>query len=95
MEFPCIYLPRPPSFTAEDYKKSHEEGNRVVHDFVLWGLTLGMISDMMKLTGLPGITYSSFLVRHARTIMAIHTNIKPIFIVSIACWIAAIVYARL
>ncbi|KAG9407251.1 hypothetical protein AC1031_001944 [Aphanomyces cochlioides] len=56
IDFPCIYLPRP-NGQPEDDKERH------VHDFVLWGLTYNMVSDILHAGGFEKLPMLSEAVR--------------------------------
>ncbi|OQR81077.1 hypothetical protein ACHHYP_16786 [Achlya hypogyna] len=65
ISFPCIYLPRP----TDDAAAPDVTSPRPVHDFVLWGLTYTMLSDLLRAGGLPALPTTSASLRWARSFL--------------------------
>ncbi|KAF0689100.1 Aste57867_19372 [Aphanomyces stellatus] len=61
VRFPCIYLDRP-----EDHPDDDDTAPRKVHDFVLWGLTYNMVSEIMVAGGAERLPSMSGVVRELR-----------------------------
>ncbi|EQC30748.1 hypothetical protein SDRG_11508 [Saprolegnia diclina VS20] len=63
--FPCIYLPRP----KEENDVVDATAPRQANNFVLWGLTYTMVSDLFVAGGLDALPMTSRSLRYARSFL--------------------------